>query len=271
LVDHATVFLQNNLNAALAFNWRGDTTFVNAVRLDPWLDVVTGALFLAGLTTVVLRIAIGRDLRALVVLAVLPVVFLASTLALSFPWENPSVNRAGAAAPIVFAIAGLALARLPTAMAGGGGAAGRFAAGLAVAGLLAVAARENYVRYFHDYDRQVRMTIPNTTEIARAIDGAATVGVDHADAYLIDSPYWLDVRNVGIVLGDDAWAQDHDVRPDDPLPEQQAGRPLFFVLNQGNAERLAELQRVWPNGILTRYAAQVPAQDFLTYWVPPAT
>jgi len=270
LTSNLSIFLRNNLNATLAFNWRGDTTYVNMVHLDPWLDVVTGALLLAGLAVVAVRIALWRDTRFIALLAMTPILLLASTLALSFPRENPSVNRLGALAPIVFAIAGLALARLLAALSAIRLASGGLLAVFVAALITLAAARENYVRYFHDYDRQYRQTVANTTEIAHAIRGGASVGVTIDDAYLIDGPFWLDVRNIGIALHDENWADTHTIRPGEPLPEQPAGRPLFFILRASDHARLAELLSRWPAGVITAYPVEEPVHAFLTYWVPAA-
>src|SRR5262249_48615720 len=79
LVHHLSVFARNNWNAALGFNWRGDSTFVNAVTYVPMMDLITGALFLAGFAVVLVQIALRRDVRAVFLLAALPVLLLSST------------------------------------------------------------------------------------------------------------------------------------------------------------------------------------------------
>ncbi len=268
--DQLSVFLENNWHAALAFTYRGDSTMVNAVTYDPFLDVVMGALLLAGLV-VALRRIVRRFDRALVLLLVaLPVLFLPSTLALAVPYENPSVNRAGSAIPLIFALCALPLAilaqsirrsvqpRLLTALA---------ATVLTV--LLGIAAYENFERYYRDFDRQTRLIVVNTTEIAAAIDGASSVGVSLDNAYIIDRAYWLDIRNIGLTLGNLGWAYDHNIGLDDPLPERRPGEPLFLVLHYDDAARLAEILLKYPDGHLTRVPAEIPGQDFLTYLVLP--
>ncbi|HEY7033764.1 MAG TPA: glycosyltransferase family 39 protein [Thermomicrobiales bacterium] len=272
LVDHISVFLRNNWNAALGFNWRGDSTFVNAVTYAPMMDLVTGALFLAGLTVVLAQIAFRRDVRAVFLLAAFPLLLLSSTLAIAFPWENPSVNREGPAAPFAFTIAALPLAVLVRRLrAGLGSTRGYLVAAPAIAVLIGVAAVRGFDQYFHDFDRQTRASVPNTTEIAQAIRGAAVVGVSPDDAYVIDAPYWLDIRNIGIALGDIDWGPAHNVRVGDPLPTLSSSRPLLLILKGDDQTRLAEVERAFPWGHVTRYPTEVPSHAFVTVWVPAPT
>lgn len=266
---HLPVFLRNNWNAALGFNWRGDSTFVNAVTYAPMLDLVTGALFLAGLAVVVTHVVVRRDVRAGFVVAAFPFLLLSSTLAIAFPWENPSVNREGPAAPVVFTIAALPLAVLIRRLRDGlGSSRGYLVAVPAIAVLIVIAAVRSFNQYFHDFDRQTRASVPNTTEIAAAIRGAAVVGVSPQDAYVIDYPYWLDIRNIGIALGDITWGPAHNVVVGAPLPRQPSSRPLLFILNDNDKDRLAEVERTFPNGHVTRYPSEVPAKSFVTVWIP---
>jgi hypothetical protein len=269
LFHHVGVFAQNNWNAALGFNWRGDSTFVNAVSYVPMMDLITGALFLAGFAVVLVQIVVRRDVRAVLLLAALPVLLLSSTLAIAFPWENPSVNREGPAAPFAFTIAALPLAVLVRRLRDGlGPRRGYAVAAPAIALLIVVAAVSSFDQYFHDFNRQTRASVPNTTEIAQAIRGAAVVGVSPADAYVIDAPYWLDIRNIGIALGDIEWGPAHNVRVGDPLPTQPSSRPLLLVLKGDDQERLAEVMRTFPRGYVTRYPTEVPSHEFVTVWVP---
>jgi hypothetical protein len=269
LRDNLAVFLENNWNAAKSFNYRGDSTVVNAVRLDPFLDFVTGGLLLAGLLTALFLVAQWRDRRVLLALVAIPVLFLPSTLALGFPTENPSVNRAGAAAPVAFALAALPIAvlasaiprtRRPWAL----GATGAVLLTVAIG----VAAFENFDRFYRDFDAQSRNTVSNTTEIADAIRSASAFGIDPEHAYLIDRAHWLDVRNIGIALDDITWGFRQNIPVGEPLPERRSGEPLLLVLHPDDSERLAEVREAYPDGSLFRIAAEVPAQDFLVYWVP---
>lgn len=270
-IDNLSIFLRNNLNAALGFNWRGDSTFVNAVTDSPMMDVITGALLLAGMATMLMHVARQRDQRVIFLLLALPVLLLSSTLAIAFPNENPSVNRSGPALPIIFFITALPLAILVRRLRDQlGPIRGALLAVPLLAILLGVAATLNFDRYFHEFDRQTRAGVANTTEIAGVIQGARSVGVALDDAYVIDFPYWLDIRNIGIAMHHIEWGPEHNVRLDDPLPAQQPEHPLFFVLNEQDAVRLAEVQRAYPNAYVTRYASAAPNRSFVTVFVPVA-
>ena len=270
-LDQLPDFLQNNWNAFKGFNWRGDVTTANALRYAPMLDEITGAFFLAGLAALAIHIVRRRDSRALFVLAAIPILLLSSTLALAFPWENPSVNREAPAAAIVFTIAAVPLAILVRRILGGlGDVRGTLVAVPAIAVLIATSAVQNYDEYFHGFDRQTRSSSADTVAIARAIEGAKVFGVLPEDAYVIDWPHWLDIRNIGIALGDIDWGPAHNVVLQAPLPEQTPGRPLLFILNADDKGRLAEVQRAFPDCYVAIYPADESTIPFVTVFVPPA-
>lgn len=269
LIHQLPTFVENNWNAVLGFNWRGDSTWVNGVHFAPMLDLITGALFLAGLVTILAAVVLRRDARAGFVVAAIPILLLSSTLAVAFPLENPNVAREGPLAPIVFTIAALPLAMLSTRLRNGLGSwRAYFVAVPAITSLIATAALLSFDQYFHDFDRQARAAVPNTIEIATAIRGAAVVGVSPADAYIIDMPHWLDARNIGIALDDIGWWPAHSVRVGEPLPAQPADRSMLFILNHNDTERLDEVTRAFPSGHVTVYPAELPSQAFVVVWVP---
>ena len=97
------VFATNLKNMAAAFHWRGDNAWVNSVSLEPFLDPVTGALFLAGLFIAFVCALRGGRRWALILISLF-VLTLASTLSLAFPVENPAINRAAVALPSVLVL-----------------------------------------------------------------------------------------------------------------------------------------------------------------------
>lgn len=271
LIDNLSVFAQNNLNAALGFNWRGDSTFVNAVTDAPMLDRVTGALLIAGVVAVVVTAIWHSDLRATFIVLALPILLLSSTLAISFPNENPSVNREGPAAPLVFAVLALPLAHLYRQMRVVVGATLTPFLVLPLAGfLVGTAATLSYDEYFNDFDWQTRVAVANTIEIAEAIEGARSVGVDKNDAYIIDRAHWLDVRNIGIALGDIRWSDTHNIWVGDPLPDRLSDRPLFLIVHRDDIDRIAEIRDRYPDAIFTLYPSEVTWKAFVTVWIPGA-
>lgn len=269
MLGAAGVFLANNLNAALAFNVRGDSTHVNAPRHAPFLDTLTGLVFLVGVAVAGYRFFSGRDLRPGIMLLSLPVLFLSSTLALGFPVENPSVNRAGPALPVAFALVGLGLVtpasrglRQPDF------STRALTAALLVIGLT-IAAAENYERYFIRFDRQYRDFVPNSTEIGAAVRIELARGVPLDQVYHLSWPFWLDTRNLAIALGDIRWAERQVVPENRPLPEPGAG-PLVFVIHRDDHRRMEEIRRRWPTAVLRRYPSELPAREFVLAIVPAA-
>jgi len=260
-------FLTNNWHAVLGFSWRGDQTWVNAVHSAPMLDVLTGALFLVGLAALITHVVRRRDPRAAFLVLALPVLALTATLAIAFPIEVPSVNREGVLAPVVFTVAALPLAVLVRRLRQ---ALGRWRGDLVGAALLATAvaivAVLSFHQYFDTFDRQERKLLANTTEIAGAIRGAAVVGVAPDDAYVVDWPYWLDIRNIAIELGDVTWGDRHQVSIDAPLPAPPATRPLLLIVNVDDEARLAEVARAYPNAHVTTIADS--PRPFVVVWVP---
>jgi hypothetical protein len=267
-LSHILTFLSNNLNAALAFNWRGDISQVNLVSLDPFLDPATAASFLAGIILVLSQI-IRRNLRALGMLVCLGICMLSTTLSIAFPIENPSANRSGVSAPIVFIIAALPLAQLVRRAGNLSRPLGLTLAGVSLAAFLAIATPLNYVRYFRDYDQQYRAFVPNTHEIAEAIQKERTahsIPLDHV--YVLASPYWIDTRNLAFTLGDIGWQAEHSLLPDMDLPRQVDGQSLVFALNVADGVGKSRLEASFPRGTYTYVRSTTPGKDFALYFVP---
>jgi hypothetical protein len=269
LFEQLLVFLQNNLHAALAFNWRGDSSRVGMVVDDPFLDPIAGAAFLAGMAMLSYQVIVRRDVRSASMIVALPLLMLSSTLAIAFPEENPSAVRGGPAAPLVFTIAALALALALRRLMSPGRLAGVALAALALGLLLVLAAQHDYERYFVEYDAQYRAFVPNTSEVVKAISSAAAQGVDRDHAFIFAAPRWLDTHNVGIKLGDIDWAERHTVNERDPLPEQADSRPLLLVINKADQRHVQAVRQRWPNGTLTYVPSAISdSKDFYTFLVP---
>jgi hypothetical protein len=272
LSHQLSVFLHNNWNAALGFNWRGDSTMVNSFTYAPILDLLTGALFLAGLGIIFTHIARCRDLRAAFLVAAMPILVLTSTLALAFPIENPSVNREATLVPVVFTIAALPMAALARQLrARFGRLRGNLILAPAAAAVIVISANLNYEQYFQDFDNQTSRSGASVGDIADAIRGAEIVGVQPDEAYIIDYPYWLDIRNIGINMGNIGWAPAHNVRVEDPLPVQQPGRPLLLIFNLNDTARLEEAKRTYPDYYISTYPTENPEQAFIVFVVFPVS
>ena len=228
----AELFAGNLGRMALAFHFRGDQAWINTVTEEPFLDPVTGALFLGGLAVAGVRALRGSG-RWAVVLVSLFVLTLASTLALAFPVENPGINRAAVAMPSVLVLAGLPAAWLIRhARERGRGA--RTAVGVTLAGLAAFSVQQNYESYF------VRFRAEQVTILEPALDLVRVMreyrderGVPFDNAYLLNTTNWIDGRCIDFEIGDRLWSDPHDVPPGAPVPFI-LDRPLLFFVHQSD-------------------------------------
>jgi hypothetical protein len=261
----ALATLANNLgNMALAFNVRGDGGWVNFVTRRPFLDIVTGGLFLAGLALALSRIFRG-SVRWVVPVAGLVVLTLPSVLILSFAHENPSVNRSVAAIPVVFLLAAAPLDRVsrwldplrPLS---------RIAGQVAIAALLALSMSESYRTYFVDYHHQYSRLVEHTIEMANEIRAWEARGIPASNVYVLNRQYWLDPRNIGFELGDPGWASGQEIPPG-RAPEPLARRPLLYLFNPHDEERRSVLRRLYPGGDERKVVQEYADRDFSIYFV----
>jgi hypothetical protein len=208
----------------------------------------------------VARIARGSLRWAVVPLAFF-VLTLPSTLSLAFPIENPSINRAGTAVPVVFLVAALPIVYL---LSCPGRSAVRIAA-VGIAGFLLFSIEENARQYFVGFDRQYAQTIDHSTQMARILDEYRRRGVPLRQMYLLYTDYWVDGRNIALVLGDPSWAETHIV-PTGELPRGLRERPLVF-LHTPRAPILKELQKTYP-GVDRLVRQDFSDRDFSVYFAP---
>jgi hypothetical protein len=268
--DSLGTFLLNNRNALLAFNWRGDDTVVNAVQHDPFLDLVSGGALLAGLLIVGYQIGVRRAPRYGGLALAIPVLLLPSTLNLAFPIENPSANRLGTVAPVIFVIVALPLAELSRQLwrISNSGSLPRIAAIGLLGGALLLATQQNYSRYFHDYDLQYRGHVQNTHEVARHIQRMQELGVALDHTYMLAFPHWLDGRNLALTLGDLGWQQGHDLPGEAELPARAEGQQMLFLLHPDDLKRQQQLAARYPDGTYSVVRATPPGKNFAMYLVP---
>jgi hypothetical protein len=256
--------LGNIRNMALAFNVRGDGGWVNFVSRAPFLDVATGALFLAGIAVALSRVFRGSA-RWLLPVAAVFVLTLPSVLILTFAHENPSVNRSAAAIPAVFLLAATPLDRIAGWLQGLRPPA-RIVGFAAIASLLILSIVSSYRAYFFRYDRQYSHLVEHTLEMAREIRGWERRGVPRSNAYVLNDDYWIDPRIIGFELRDAGWAVSNEVTPGTPPPKLSA-RPLLFVLRPSDTRRRLALRTLYPEGEERTIVQDFPDRNFNTYLV----
>ncbi len=273
------IFLTNNWNALLMFNYRGDMVWVNTLRGRPVLDLFTAALLVLGTGFVLVRAIVRRDWRSAAVLALVPVLMLPSTLSLAYPDENPSVVRASGAIPVIAMLAAYPLWLLVKRVGVNGlGRAGMWAAGGTLAVVLGGATLINREMYFVEYPNQYMLGAQNASEIGQVIHDFANTFGSYDTAYVRPYPYWVDTRAVGIYAG--VPQRDYAIMYEQLASTVEDTRPKLFILHRddtaeavsprgdGDPQTLPELQRLFPDGVLSVYHSERPDHDFLVYYVP---
>jgi len=265
------VFARNLANAAIMFNWTGDSAWPNSLPGDPALDYIAGGLFLLGVAYALYRLARYRESAHAFVLIGIGIMLLPSALSLAFPNENPSVVRAGGAIPFVFIIVALPLAWLVRALREwlAGFAWGRVVIVATLALLLAFIARTNYVRYFREFDANYRQASWNSSEVAKVIRGFADSVGDVEHAWILLYPHWIDTRNVAINMHEIGWEQ---TLPSAEAAQAHANDPArkLYILNAGDSANLTRLHEIFPDGQQRTFHARTPGHDFIIFYVPGA-
>jgi 4-amino-4-deoxy-L-arabinose transferase-like glycosyltransferase len=262
----AELFATNLGRMAQAFHFRGDQAWINTSTEEPFLDPVTGALFLAGIVVAGV-IAVRGSARWALILVSLFVLTLASTLALAFPVENPGINRAAVALPSVLVLAALpAVWLIRRARASGRGAS--VAAGVVLAGLGAFSLQQNYESYFVRFrDEQTKILEP-TMDLVRVMrEYQAKRGVPFDNVYLLNTTNWIDGRCIDFEIRDRMWSGPHDVPPGQPVPFLR-DRPLLFFFHPSDTERRRQLAEEFPGGEEKLVVQPFADRNYYTYFVP---
>jgi hypothetical protein len=258
------VFADNLGNMAKAFHWKGASTWTVLSMYEPFLDVVTGALLLVGLV-LALRHAASGSWRWTWLLPALLVLTLPSTLAIAYPNENPSLNRAGPAIPVVFLLVGLAFAYLWQGFL-------RERAALRIVGLSALLAsaafsiQQNARAYFDRLGASYDALIEHAMEMAAVIRHYQAEGVPIKQSYLLAVDFWVDARNIALELDDPRWADTNNIAPP-KVPEDLTARPLVFIYRSSDTARVETLRRLYPGGTARILPQSHRDRDFGVYLV----
>ncbi len=259
--DRLQIFLGNLVNMLRAFHWKGSSTWTVILEHDPFLDVVFGGLLFAGVILVV-SCALRGAWRSSWLLPAFFLLTLPSTLSLAYPHENPSLNRAAPAIPVVFVIAALPFASLCRSFS-------RERPGFRVAGLAALAGavllslQQNSRAYFVDFAESYDHLMEHAMEMAQVLKQYRALGIPYSQAYLLGLDFWVDGRNIAFEIGDPAWADTH-ILPPGELPDDLRQRPLLFLYRPNDMERLKKLKRLYP-GIGHTVPQSHPDRDFGAY------
>ena len=201
------IFVENTYKALIMFQYDNGEIWVHSVPHRPALEFVSAALFTLGALFLLVRYLLRRDWLDLFLLLAVPLLLMPSILSLAFPGENPSLNRTGGAAVVVFVIAAQALEGLYQAWSGvnaGGKSSGIRQSWVAlgmVSLLLLVSIQQNYRLVFETFATEFRDGAWNTSDMGRVIRAFVAEGNSVEQAWVVPFPYWVDTRLVGIQAG----------------------------------------------------------------------
>lgn len=260
------IFIKNLWNASIMYFWSDGNIWVHSVIGSPALDIVSAALFFAGVVLLILRYIRRRTWQHLLIVVSIPVLMLPSILSLAFPDENPALNRASGAIVPVFLIIGMALdglmsgveKRLPSKTGSG------VAWGIAIC-LIFFSALGNFDLVFNQYQRSYELASWNTSEMGSVIHDFGDIYGGTSNAYVVPYPYWVDTRLVGMNAGDPS--RDYAIPPDQIASTLNFPQPKMFLVNPADQTDLNLLRQLFPQGIVSNYASKV-GKDFYIYMVP---
>lgn len=256
------IFASNTFNAMMMFNVDNGEIWVHSIPNRPALDVVSAVLFLFGYLFLFWRYLMKRDWLDLFVFLSVPMLLMPSILSLAFPSENPSLNRTGAAAVVVFVVAAMALEGIYTALQ----SRSKSLASIVVTGLLIVACFQNYNLVFDQFTLQFMRGAWNTSDMGRVIRAFALEGNDPNNVFVIPYPYWVDTRLVGIQAGYPT--KDYAIWRDDlPKTQAQTGSKLF-IFKEEDTETANVLRQIYPSGLLGHFESALEGKSFWIYTVP---
>ncbi|PWH16614.1 MAG: hypothetical protein DDG60_03800 [Anaerolineae bacterium] len=265
------VFFDNTLKALVMFQYDNGGIWVHSVPGRPALDFVSAALYTLGCAFLLLRYVVRRNWLDLFFLLSIPLLMMPSILSLAFPGENPSLNRTGAAAVVVFVIAAQMLDGVYTALKSRQAeqqttsTRNQTLAFVVVLALLFISILQNYTLEFDRFATQFRAAAWNTSDMGRVIRAFVAAGNSVENAWVVPYPYWVDTRLVGIQSGyptrDAAlWPEEFERTLDLP------GNKLFIVKDE-DLNSLGMLRALYPNGALGRFDSPIEGKDFWIYTV----
>jgi hypothetical protein len=255
------IFLSNLYKALLMFNWDNGSIWVHSLPGRPALDVVTGALFVIGILLLIVRYVRQRDWRDLLLLVSIPILLLPSVLSLAFPGENPSLNRTGGAAVVVFIVSALALDGFVTSLSGARSWRRVFIAYSLTGLLFVVSAFQNYDLVFNKFDASFKLGAWNTSEMGRFISEFRDKYGETNSVWIVPFPYWVDTRLPGV------WAgipnRDFALWPKDFARTLNVHAPKMIMYKFDDLETENALKQLYPKGVFTRYTSSYPGKDFI--------
>jgi len=168
---------------------------------------------------------------------------------------------------VVMLLAALPAGYLLRLFAGQASRVSRAAGTAAVALILAACAWRSGVDYFGTFATADDRLIQHTMDMAALIRDYRRRGVPLENVYFLSSPMWADARLVAFELDDPKWPDSNNVAPEKPAP-RLLDRPLLFLLNHTEAERVRDIQEAYGIPVSVRRARHTD-RDYGYVFVPP--
>jgi hypothetical protein len=261
------IFLQNFRNSLTMFAWDDGEVWPISVPHRPVLDVVTSVLFHLGVILMIVRYIRQRYWVDVFTLISIPMLMLPSMLSLTFPGENPSLNRSAAAIIPVFLVVGLASDSFLTALESVSASIWnkRFAWAVGIF-LLIWASLQNYDLVFNQYKKLYDLSSWNTSEMGEVVHNFAALTGSSETAWLLGYPHWADSRLVMINAGFPL--RDNGILPQNLPDTLDDPRPKLFLVNPNDSAGTESLKSQYPDGWLMKYRSKYESKDFMLFFVP---
>ena len=261
------IFLLNLRNALTMFAWDNGEIWPISVPHRPVLDVVTSVFFHLGVVLMVVRYIRQRHWFDIFTLISIPLLMMPSILSLSFPSENPSLNRTAAAIVPVFLVVALSFDGFLRALEAAASHSWNRRLAWAVGFFLVIwAGLQNYDLVFNQYRKLYDASSWNSSEMGALVRSFSELTGSADTTWVVGYPHWVDSRLVMINAGYPS--RDNAIWPDNFSDTLEDPRPKLFMLNINDLPAAEALQSLYPNGWLTEYQSKYETKNFLLFFVP---
>ena len=256
------IFLDNLWKAITMFFYNNGEIWVHSIPNRPALDMITAASFFIGIVIVIKRYFLKRNWIDLFLLLAIILLIMPSVLSLTFPSENPSLNRTAGAYVCVFIVASIGFMTIVKRLfIFSKSMASRIVVILCVIALLSYSAYINFNLVFDEYNNQFLAKAWNSTEITRVITDFINKGGEPDNAYVVPYPYWVDTRLVGINAGFPR--KDYALWPGEFENTMLLPGEKIFILKPEDSENLNDLIDLYPQASFRMFNSSELGKDFI--------
>jgi len=132
--------------------------------------------------------------------------------------------------------------------------------------LLLFSMGQNYNLVFDQYATQFKQGAWNSSNMGQFIREYERLYGQTDSVWIVPYPYWVDTRLPGV------WAgipnRDFALWQNRLADSLNSPSPKLFMFKPEDEATQAELKRLYPNGILSRYQADFVGHDFMLFSVP---